>query len=126
MSALKSMEQVLAEAREDGDLTESMVFDRITAEGLDFSELTCRRLSFHTCRFTGCDFSGAAFYDCDFTDCHFTECRFSVSYWKSCRLQGRRRRLPPEPVQGLCSGRLHAPLRQLHRRRLGAVRLIGV
>ena len=88
MTAADSLRQALEEAREGGELLESLTFDHVDASALDFSDLTGRHLAFHACRLTECDLSGAAFYNCDFTACRFTQCRFPVSYWKSCRLTG--------------------------------------
>lgn len=85
---MNDLTTALLSAREEGDQLAGGDFARETAEGLDLSDLTFRRVHFDHCQFTDCDFSGAAFYDCVLEGCAFTGCRFAVSFWKDAVLSG--------------------------------------
>ena len=118
MTAADSLRQALEKAREGGELLESLTFDHVDASALDFSDLTGRHLAFHACRFAECDLSGAAFYNRLPLHTVPLSCKL-LEILPPHRMQERRRRLPPKPVQGLLPGRRRIPLRQLHRQRPG-------
>ena len=80
--------QVLQAARESGDRLEDLTLEHTVVEQADFSELTCRNVHLHACRFLGCDFSGASFYYARFQNCQFESCRLSRSYWQRVLLDG--------------------------------------
>ncbi len=85
---MNDLTTALLSAREEGEQLAGGTFARETAEGLDLSDLTFRRVRFDRCQFTGCDFSGAAFYECVLDGCAFSGCRFAVSFWKDSALSG--------------------------------------
>lgn len=86
--------QVLQAARESGDRLEDLTLEHTVVEQADFSELTCRNVHLHACRFLGCDFSGASLYDACFQNCQFESCRLSRSYWQRVLLDGCKRTAP--------------------------------
>lgn len=49
-----SIQQALLDARDQDGQMEFLDFDHMPAEGLDLSELTCKQVTFHACRFCLC------------------------------------------------------------------------
>ena len=69
-----------------GERFENQIISELSAQHLDFENVT-----FFRCRFKSCDFSRAGFVRCSFLECDLSNCVFGDTWWKEARFAAARR-----------------------------------